>query len=66
MIELRDTPLSFACASCGKLSLSALIEIRVDQIEMCHNAKINLCDSCKEELARCILFRRSKPNATEQ
>lgn len=66
MIELRDTPMSFACASCGKLSLSPLIEIGEDQIEMNSNPKLNLCDSCKEELARRILFRRSKPYATEQ
>ena len=66
MIELRDTPLSFPCASCGKLSLSALIEIGEDQVAIAHNAKLNLCDACKEELVRRILFRRGKRNATEQ
>ena len=66
MIELRSTPLSFACASCGKLSLSPLIEIGTDQDAMARNAKINLCDACKNELVRRILFRRGKQNATEQ
>ena len=66
MIELRESPLSFACASCGKLSLSALIEIGEDQVAMAHNANINLCDDCKNELVRRILFRRGKQNATEQ
>ena len=66
MIRLRETPLSYACASCGKLSLSALIEVGTDQEAIKHNARINLCDACKEELARRILFRRGKQNATEQ
>jgi len=66
MIELRSTPLSYACASCGQLSLSDLIAIGEDQVAMAHNAKINLCDDCKLELARRILFRRGKQNATEQ
>ena len=66
MIELRNTPLSFSCASCGKLTLSALIEIGEDQIAMAHNAKIILCDDCKDELVRRILFRRGKQNAEEQ
>ena len=66
MIELRESPFSYACASCGKLTLSALIEIGEDQVAIAHNAKINLCDACKDELARRILFRRGKQNATEQ
>ena len=66
MIELRDSPFSFSCASCGKLTYSYLIDLGDNQVAMAHNAKINLCDACKEELARRILFRRGKANATEQ
>lgn len=66
MIDFQSTPFSYACASCGKLTLSALIEIGEDQVAIAHNAKINLCDACKDELVRRILFRRGKANATEQ
>lgn len=66
MIELRDSHFSYACASCGKLTYSYLIELGEDQVAIAHNAKINLCDACKYELVRRILFRRGKQNATEQ
>ena len=67
MIELRNSPLPFHCASCGKFSsVCTLIEIGEDQVAIAHNPKINLCESCKEELARRILFRQGKQNATEQ
>lgn len=68
MIELRNSPIPFHCASCGKFAAlgTTLIDIGEDQVAMVHNAKINLCDTCMNELARRILFRRGKANAAEQ
>lgn len=64
MIDFQPTPFSYACASCGKLTLEPFIDVCTERI--ISNAKINLCSTCQYELARKILFRRGKQNATEQ
>lgn len=64
MIDFHPTPFSYACASCGKLTLEPLIDICTERTV--NNAKINLCSDCQYELARRILFRRGKENAATQ
>lgn len=64
MIDFLPTPFSYACASCGKLTLEPLIDVGTERT--ISNVKINLCSTCQDELARKILFRRGKENAEEQ
>ena len=72
MIAFRDCPLRFSCVSCGNLSAGSLIEMGEDlemgedQAIMAHSVKMLLCDDCKGELVRRILFRRGIENAEKQ
>ena len=63
MIDFMSTPFSYSCASCGKVTMEPLIDVCAERIT--NNVKINLCSNCQYELARKILFRRGKANATE-
>ena len=64
MINFQSTPFSYACASCGKLTMEPLIDICTERT--ISNVKIHLCSNCQYELAQNILFRRGNQNATEQ
>ena len=64
MIDFQPTLFSYAWASCGSLTLEPLIDVCTDRTV--RNVKVNLCSACQYELARKILFRRGKANATEQ
>lgn len=61
MINFQDTPFSYMCASCGKLTLEPFIDICVERTVS--KVKVNLCSACQYELARKILFRRCKETA---
>jgi hypothetical protein len=63
MINFQDTPFSYACASCGKLTMAPFIDVCTERTVS--NVKINLCSDCQIELARKILFRKSKEAAME-
>lgn len=63
MIDFQSTPFSYACASCGKLTLEPFIDVCTERT--ISNVKINLCSTCQYELAQKILFRRGKANASE-
>lgn len=65
MISLNKCDLPFTCMSCKKFvqSTKVVIEVRYDQSEA--PERLCLCSNCQLELARRILFRRGKTNATE-
>ena len=60
MIDFQSTPFSYACASCGNLTMTPLIDVCTERT--ISNVKINLCSTCQLELARRILFRRGIEN----
>lgn len=63
MIDFQSTPFSYACASCGSLTLEPLIDVCTDRTVS--NVKINLCSNCQYKLAQKILFRKSKTSAID-
>ena len=63
MIDFLDTPFSYMCASCGKLTMAPLIDVCTERTVS--NVKINLCSACQYELAQKILFRKGKETAMD-
>lgn len=63
MINFQNTPFSYACANCGKLTMTPFIDIHTEITTS--NAKINLCSACQYKLAQKILFRKDKASAID-
>lgn len=59
MIKLETSVIPFTCMSCKEFVASTtIISVRHEQGEI--DSKLLLCNNCQAELARRIIFRRSK------